>query len=117
MSARRQLRHPAKRLPPYGQAVIDAVRSGRPLNTYICVGPKAWERHKLRLDRVVVPPESSPADFDWSIFKGQSPTVIADDADPDRVRELLRLLLKAKVSMVGCVFLEDGITHCRFYRP
>lgn len=116
MSAQRKARQ-NKPLPPHGAAVLDAVRHGRPVNTYIMVGPKAWDRHRQRIDKVVVPPESSPADFDWSIFKNQSPLVIADDADPERVRELLRLLLRAPVAMVGCIFLEDGITHCRFFRP
>jgi hypothetical protein len=117
MSARRKLRDPSKPLPPFGKAVADAVRQGKPINTYIMAGPDSWNRHKKRVDRVVLPPDISPSAFDWSIFKGQSPLVIADDADPDRIRELLRLLVKAPVKLVGCVFLEDGVTHCRFFRP
>jgi hypothetical protein len=117
VSARRKLRNPAKPLPPYGQRVADAVRQGKPTNTFIMCGPDSWNRHRKRLDRVVLPPGESPSAFDWALFKGQSPTVIADDCDPDRVRELLRLLLRAPVKLVGCIFLEDGITHCRHFRP
>ena len=71
-------------MPPYGAAVLDAVRNGRTLNTFIMAGPDAWNRHKKRLDRVVLPPDASPSDFDWSFLKGQSPLVIADNADPTR---------------------------------
>jgi hypothetical protein len=104
-------------LPPYGAAALDAVRNRRSLNTFIMVGPNAWNRHRKSLNRVVLPPDASPRDFDWSFLKGQSPLVIADDADPERVRELLRLLLRAPVSVVGCIFLEDGLTHVSFFRP
>lgn len=116
MSAKRKLR-PGKPLPPYGAAVQDAAHHGRPLNTFVMAGPDAWNRHSNRVDRVVLPPDAAPDDFDWSIFKNQAPTVIADDADPERIKRLLGLLLRAGVSVVACIFLENGITHCRHFRP
>jgi hypothetical protein len=86
------------------------------LNTFIMAGPDAWNRHKNRSDRVVLPPAASPDDFDWSIFRGQAPTVIADDADQVRVKRLIWLLLRARASVVCVVFSEGGITHARHFR-
>src|SRR5271166_1247138 len=83
-------------LPPGGAAVLAAYRDRRQLNTFICAGPDSWNRHKLRLDRVVLPPDAAPDDFDWRIFRGQEPTVIADDADQGRITRLIWLLLRAQ---------------------
>jgi hypothetical protein len=103
-------------LPPYGAAVLDAVRNRRPLNTFIMAGPDAWNRHRNRIDRVVLPPDASPDDFDWSIFRGQMPVVIADDAEQGRIKRLIWLLLRAQVKAVCVVFTEGGITHARHFR-
>jgi hypothetical protein len=105
-----------KPLPPFGAAVLEAVLNRRPLNTFIMAGPDAWNRHKARVDRVVLPPDQSPDAFDWTIFRGQEPTVIADDADEDRIRRLIWLLLRAGAALVCVVFKEGQNTHCRHFR-
>ena len=102
--------------PPYGAAVLDAVRNGRSLNTFIMAGPDAWNRHKTRLDRVVLPPDRSPDDFDWSIFWEQHPTVIADDAEQGRIKRLIWLLLRAGAKYVCVIFDEGGVTYARHFR-
>jgi hypothetical protein len=116
LSAKRKPWNSAARpLPPFGAAVLDAVRNGRPLNTFIMAGPDAWNRHRGRLDRVVLPPDAAPDDFDWSIFCGLAPTVIADDADQGRVKRLIWLLLRAQAKTVCVVFDEGGVTHARHF--
>jgi hypothetical protein len=79
-------------------------------------GPDAWNRHKNRRDRVVLPPDASPDEYDWSIFRGQEPTVIADDAEQGRIRRLIWLLLRAGAKVVCVVFTEGGVTHARHFR-
>jgi hypothetical protein len=103
-------------LPPGGVAVLDAVMNRRPTNTFIMAGPDAWNRHKIRTDKVVLPPNASPDEYDWGLFRGQEPTVIADDSDPERWGRLAWLLLRAGARTVCVVFEVDGITHCRHYR-
>jgi hypothetical protein len=103
-------------LPPFGAAVLDAVLKRQPLNTYIIAGPDAWNRHRSRDDKVVLPPDASPYSFDWSIFRGQEPTIIADDADAARITDLIGLLLRAGAKLICVVFVEDGQTHFRHFR-
>lgn len=103
-------------LPPGGVAVLDAVLRREPLNTFIMAGPDAWNRHKNRVDRVVLPPDASPYSFDWSIFRGQEPVIVADDADPDRIRDLIELLLRAGAKLICVVFEENGQCHFRHFR-
>jgi len=103
-------------LPPYGAAVLDAARNRRPLNTFIMAGPDAWNRHRNRADRVVLPPDASPDDFDWRVFRGCSPTVIGDGADHGRLKRLAWLLLRAGARLV-CVIFDDGaVTRAVFFR-
>jgi hypothetical protein len=116
MSAKRkpQLHRPP--LPPFGARLLDAIHRGEPINTYICAGPDSWNQHKNRVDRVVLPPDASPDEFDWSIFRGQAPTVIAADADQGRIKRLIWLLLRAQVKVVCVIFEEGGVTHARHFR-
>ncbi len=116
MNARLAQRHTALPLPPFGGRLLDAVRSGRPLNTYICAGPDAWNRHKLRADRVVLPPDAQPDDFDWRIFRNQTPVVVADDAEQGRIMRLIWLLLRGGAKTVCVIFTEGGVTHARHFR-
>jgi hypothetical protein len=103
-------------LPPFGGRVLDAARNGQPVNCFILAGPDAWNRHKRRVDRVVLPPDSAPDDFDWRIFRDQSPTVIADDAEQGRIMRLIWLLLHGGAKVVCVIFTEGGVTHARHFR-
>jgi hypothetical protein len=103
-------------LPPYGAAVLDAVRNRRHLNTFIIATPNSWDRFRNRIDKVVLPPDATPDDFDWRIFRGQEPIIIADDADVERIKRLIWLLLRAQAKVVCVLFLENGIAHCRHFR-
>jgi hypothetical protein len=103
-------------LPPYGARVLEAARRREPLNTYICADPDAWNTHRNRADRVVLPPDAPPDDFDWSIFRGQSPFVIAGNSDQGRIKCLIWLLLRAGATVVAVVFEEGGTTHIRHFR-
>lgn len=106
-----------KPLPPYGQQLVEAKRRREHVNCYICAGPNAWNRHRIRVDRVVLPPDAEPDDFDWSIFSGLEPTVIGDDADPTRLSRLTWLLLSAGARLVCVIFEEDGVTTAAHFRP
>lgn len=103
-------------LPPGGREVLDAIRNQRRLNTFIVCGTDAWNRHKLRVDRVVLPPDASPDEFDWGIFRGQSPTVLGFDDDHERLKRLAWLLLRAGAKLI-CVLYEDaGVTRAVYFR-
>jgi hypothetical protein len=103
-------------LPPYGARLLDAIRRGEHTNTYICAGPDSWNQHRIRVDRVVLPPDAAPDDFDWSIFRGQQPTVIAGDAEQGRITRLIWLLLRAEVKLVCVIFSEGGVINARYFR-
>ena len=104
-------------MPPGGQAVLDALRTGRPLNTFIIAGPNSWDRHRNRLDRVVLPPDTPPDDFDWRIFKDQSPTICGYDDDHARLKRLCWLLLRAGAKLVCLIFEDtDGVIRAVHFR-
>lgn len=117
MSARLKPRsRPVKPLPPGGRQLLDAVRSGRATNTFICASNDSWNQHRKRLDRVVLPPGESPDLYDWTIFKDQSPVILAADSEQERIKRLIALLLHAQAAVVCVIFIENGITHCRHFR-
>jgi hypothetical protein len=104
-------------LPPYGQRVVDAIRRGENVNTFVIATRDPWNTHRRRLDKVILPANDDPALYDWSFLRGQEPTVIAGDSDQERIKQLLGLLLRARVSVVACIFYEGEQLYCRHFRP
>jgi len=96
--------------------MLDALRRGEPLNTFIMASPNAWNRRSIRTDCIVLPQERSPDDFDWSLFRGQEPTVIGDDADPERLSRLTWLLLSAGARLVCVIYEEKGVINAAYFR-
>jgi hypothetical protein len=105
-----------KPLPPYGAQLLERMRYGGKPNTFIMAGANAWNDHRARIDRVVLPPDKSPDDYDWSIFQGLEPTIIADDGEK-RTRYLAWKLLEAGANLVCVIFRgPDNVITCWHFR-
>lgn len=96
----------ARRLPPFGAAVLTATKARKRTNTFIIATPDAWNDNACRVDRVVLPPNASPDDFDWSCFRGQEPVVIGGRSQLPRLRRLCWLLMQAGASVICLLWLE-----------
>lgn len=114
-SVRRTLQR-GRRLPPFGAAVLKAAKAGQRTNTFIIATPDAWSYNACRTDRVVLPPDASPDDFDWSCFRGQEPTIIGGTSELPRLRRLCWLLMRAGAPLICLLWREDGRVRAAFLR-
>jgi hypothetical protein len=105
--ANRRPQHTARlKLPPFGNIILDAVRRGMKPNVFITAGSDAWDRHKIRRERIVLPPGEDPAAFDWSFMRGLQPFIVGDDCPHTTLRKLAWCLLRAGCPMVALAY-ED----------
>jgi hypothetical protein len=100
-NARRISRGAALPKAPFGNVIADAVRRGERPNVFICCGSDAWDSHRIRKERIVLPPGSDPVDFDWSFMRGLEPTIIGADGDHTTLKKLAWVLLRAGCPLVA----------------
>ena len=105
--------------PPFGNLIIDLIRRGEKPNVFITAGGDAWHRHQFRRERIVLPPNTDPASFDWSFMRGLAPTIIGDDAPVTTLRKLAWCLLRAGCPLVCLLYKDvqcDNVVRCLFFR-
>ena len=116
---RRKLHSEKKPWPPFGAKISALIKRGEKPNVFIIAGSNAWRLHEIRSERIVLPPGEDPSDFDWTLLKGLSPTVIGDDAPRSTLRKLAWCLLRAGCPLVCVIYrdlIAENILRVNFFR-
>lgn len=106
--------------PPHGFELLRAVRAeGAPRNLFVFTGPNSWTRAQnwSRGARLVLPPDCTPDDFDWSCVRGLDLVVNGRDERLDRLERLAYLLcVVAKATLVVVIYTDGPLTRVQCYR-
>jgi predicted nuclease of predicted toxin-antitoxin system len=91
--------------PPYARLLIERASDPRNRNQshWILIGAESWDKGKVWAERphrvfTVCPPESDPAQFDWSIYRKAPPPiglVRCGNVNGDQLRALAEAVLRA----------------------
>jgi len=98
----------AKRLPPYGAAVEQAVAAGKNSNVFLFATKDAWERarNRTRGTALVLPPGDDPEAYRWPCVPS-GVFVCAPGASRDLAFRLARAVVSGGTPMVFAIF-GDG---------
>jgi hypothetical protein len=107
-------------LPPYGRELAEARRRGKYPNVFIHAGVRAWDRAKMRMAPEVLCCDGEFRQYDWTVCKGLSVTLVVWGEDPDWVDSFAQLLVRSGAQLVCALNAHEGdggqVESC-FYRP
>lgn len=112
---------PARNLPAFGRAVIDARRRGEPINLFIYCGTRCWQMARARDHALAIPTFNEVERIDWRpIVSGLAGvTVVARDCPAGGVDRFSRSLIQAGAKLVASIQVQEGEIpriHSDFYR-